>query len=217
MLLRTLFFDLDDTLYDSSCGLWDAIRLRMGQYMVERLGIPAAEANRLRQEYFTAYGTTLRGLQHHQQVDVDEYLAYVHDLPLPEFIQPDPDLRHMLNSLSQRKFIFTNADREHARRVLNTLQLEDCFEAVIDVRATGFHCKPDPQTYHLAMQLSGETQPGSCLLVDDSKRNLAPARQMGFTTVLVGSLQPDPAASVSILRLTQLPEALPELWNGRLA
>lgn len=217
MSLRTLFFDLDDTLYDSSCGLWEAIRIRMGQYMEERLGLSPQEANRLRHEYFTTYGTTLRGLQNHHHIDVDEYLAYVHDLPLPQFIQPDPGLRHMLSSLSQRKYIFTNADREHATRVLKVLQLEDLFDGIIDVRAIDFICKPDPRAYRLAMKLSAESNPGRCLLVDDSTRNLAPARLMGFTTVLVGATQSDPAATFSISHLKQLPQALPELWNGKLS
>lgn len=216
MSLRTLFFDLDDTLYDSSCGLWEAIRIRMGQYIEERLGLSTEAANSLRHEYFTTYGTTLRGLQHHHQVNVDEYLAYVHDLPLPQFIQPDPELRQMLTSLSQRKYIFTNADREHATRVLKVLQLEDCFDGIIDVRAIDFICKPDPRAYRLALKLSAESHPGRSLLVDDSLRNLAPARLMGFTTVLVGSTQADPAANFSIPLLKQLPQTLPELWNGKL-
>lgn len=216
MSLKTLFFDLDDTLYDSSCGLWEAIRIRMGRYMEERLGLAPEEANRLRHEYFTNYGTTLRGLQFHHQVNVDEYLAYVHDLPLTQFIQPDPELRRMLTSLPQRKFIFTNADREHAARVLQVLQLEDCFDGIIDVRAIDFVCKPDPLAYRLALKLSGENNPASCLLVDDSIRNLAPARLMGFTTVLVGSTGSDPATVHAISQLKQLPQALPDLWNGKL-
>jgi FMN phosphatase YigB (HAD superfamily) len=99
---------------------------------------------------------------------------------------------------------------------LKVLQLEDCFDGIIDVRAIDFICKPDPLAYRLALKLSAESHPGRSLLVDDSIRNLAPARLMGFTTVLVGSTQADPAANFSIPFLKQLPQALPELWNGKL-
>ena len=41
----TLFFDLDDTLYPSASGLWEAIRQRMTTYMEERLGFSADEVD----------------------------------------------------------------------------------------------------------------------------------------------------------------------------
>ena len=69
MRYSTIFFDLDDTLYDSRSGLWDAIRHRMSEYMQERLGMPWAEIDELRKKYYQTYGTTLRGLQRHHQVD----------------------------------------------------------------------------------------------------------------------------------------------------
>ncbi len=33
------------------------------------------------------YGTTLKGLQIHNKVDTDEYLAYVHNVPLENLYQ----------------------------------------------------------------------------------------------------------------------------------
>ncbi len=71
---------------------------------------PRREIPAIRRHYFETYGTTLRGLQKHHQVDTDDYLAYVHDLPLEQYIQPNPALHDLLVSLPQRRFIFTNAD-----------------------------------------------------------------------------------------------------------
>lgn len=214
MPLQTLFFDLDDTLYDSSCGLWEAIRERMGRYMLERLRLPASEIPRLRHHYFTTYGTTLRGLQIHHQVDPREYLAYVHDLPVRDFLQPDPGLRSLLERLPQHKLIFTNADAAHAEHVLQVLGVRACFEKIVDVTALDYACKPEPRAYRSAMQIAGENDAINCLLVDDSARNLAPARALGFTTVLVGSGLPDAAAHFSISAIKELPRVLPQLWNG---
>src|SRR3990170_1715211 len=143
MLITTLFFDVDDTLYSSENGLWGAIRERMNEFMYERLHLSPQEIPVLRHKYYETYGTTLRGLQLHHNVDPDEFLAYVHDLPLHAFLQPAPELRTLLLSLPQRKWIFTNADSQHAARVLTLLGISDCFNGFVDVRAMDFHCKPE--------------------------------------------------------------------------
>ena len=210
-----LFFDLDDTLYSPQNGLWLAIRDRMRRYLIERVGFSPEEVDTLRHEYFVTYGTTLRGLliNHPERIDADDYLAFVHDIPLQEYIQPDPSLRDLLLSLPQRRWIFTNSDDQHALRVLNVLGVRDCFEGIIDIRALGYTCKPVEDAYHRALALVGETHPGRCILFDDSPRNLAPARALGFRTVLVGHDKPDPSACHSITSLHELPEVLPELWK----
>jgi putative hydrolase of the HAD superfamily len=213
MQYTTIFFDLDDTLYPSTNGLWDAIRDRMNLYMEERLNMPADEISALRREYFIKYGTTLRGLQFHHDVDADEFLAFVHDLPLKSFLKPDPELRKLIQSLPQKKWIFTNADAAHAGRVLSLLGVEDCFNGIIDVRANNFLCKPEPEVYRLTLIHAGEADPNRCVFLDDSARNLAPATQLGFYTVLVGTSEPNPLARCTIPSIHALPEQLPELWN----
>lgn len=214
MRYHTLYFDLDDTLYPSHSGLWEAILTRMHAYMHQVVNLPEDQLSGLRQQYLETYGTTLAGLQRHYQVNTDEYLAYVHNLPLEKYIQPDPALRQMLLSLPQRRWIFTNSDSNHARRVLGILGAQDCFEGIIDVRAVDFNPKPTLSAYQIALRLSGEDDPTHCILMDDSTRNLAPAREMGFFTILVGSSQPHPSANLSITSLHQLPQAMPELWQG---
>jgi putative hydrolase of the HAD superfamily len=207
-----LFVDLDDTLYPNSSGLWGAIRERMNQFLLEELKFSPDEATEIRHTYFETYGTTLRGLQINHSVDADEYLAYVHDLPLEDYISPDPKLRDLLTSLPQEKWIFTNADADHARRVLSIRGIEDCFSGIIDVRALGFLCKPEKQAYQLALSLVNKTDPTLCVMMDDSVRNLEPAHELGFKTVLVGSAESHPAADISINNLIDLSRVFPQLW-----
>lgn len=214
MKFEVAFFDLDDTLYDKQCGLWEAIRNRMSLYMHERLGMSWEVIPTLRRHYFETYGTTLRGLQLHHQVDADDYLAYVHDLPIHEFIQPDPELRQMLLTLPLRRFIFTNSDRDHAKRVLHTLNIADCFEGIIDVRAIHFYCKPEPQAYRLALQIAKVDTPQHCLYLDDSLLNLAAARRLGFYTVLVGQDGLEPQVDLSIRQIKELRQKMPALWDN---
>jgi pyrimidine 5'-nucleotidase len=213
MKYTTLFFDLDDTLYPNENGLWDAIRERMSLFMAEKVGIPWDQIPELRKEYYQTYGTTLRGLQIHYHVDPNEYLAYVHDLPLEKFIEPIPGLREMLLSLPQQRWIFTNSDSDHAHRVLKYLDLEGCFEGIIDIRETDFACKPELIAYQRAQTIAGEPDPHKCVMFDDSPQNLEPAHQLGFATILVGSnYQPTEAVDYHILDLLSLPRKVPVLW-----
>lgn len=207
-----LFFDLDDTLYPNTNGLWEAIRQRMTDYLRDPLGFPEGEIQELRQSYFETYGTTLRGLQINHSVNEDEYLAYVHELPLEEYISPNPQLHDVLISLPQRKWVFTNADSDHATRVIDILGLEDCFDGIIDVRALDFLCKPETEAYLKALTLADESDPANCVLFEDSLRNLIPAQAVGITTVLVGSNETQPGADYALRDLEQLPQVLPQLW-----
>jgi pyrimidine 5'-nucleotidase len=208
-----LFFDLDDTLYPSTNGLWASIRQRMNDYMLERLRIPPEQVSVIRHQYFETYGTTLRGLQLHYQVDADDFLAYVHDLPVDSILAPDPELHRLLQSLSLPKWIFTNADANHAGRVLSALGVSDCFNDIIDIRSMGYVCKPDPQAYQIALDRVGESAPERCVYLDDASRNLAPAYEMGFYTVLVSPDGSNPVAKRIIGRPHDLPLIMPELWN----
>ena len=97
---------------------------------------------------------------------------------------------------------------------MNLLEIGDCFNGIADIRALRLACKPSADAYHRALALAGETDPQKCVLLDDSPRNLAPARQMGFITVLVGKTSPDPSACLSIASVYDLAKAMPGLWSN---
>lgn len=195
MRFTTIFFDLDDTLYPSSTGLWHAIKERMNMYMRDRLCIPETDIPTLREHYFKTYGTTLNGLQKHHQVDKDEYLAYVHDLPLKEYLTPDPSLREIIASLPTRNLIFTNADVAHARRVLKMLELDDLFDMIVDVNTIAPFCKPMPESFAIAMDLADEPDPRKCVMIDDLPRTTRAALNVGMASLLYGSDIPTSDAS----------------------
>lgn len=214
MTFTRLFFDLDDTLYTRNNGLWEAIRARMSTFMIERMGMPEDEVIRLRRDYFERYGTTLRGLQIHHQVNPDDYLAFVHDLPLRQYLRPDLKLKTLLQSLALPKYIFTNADADHAVRVLNILGVSDQFSGIIDVRAMEYYCKPEPEAYHIALNLAGESEGHNCILIDDSLRNLVGAKMAGFTTILVGSKPTNNHVDYAIENITDLHSLYPALQDS---
>ncbi len=205
MRFTTLFFDLDDTLYPSSSGLWHAIKDRMNLYMLERLGVPEKDVPVLREQYFKMYGTTLRGLQERHNVDKEDFLAFVHDLPLKDYLTPNPILREVIASLPTRNFIFTNADISHARRVLAALQLDDLFGTVVDVNAVAPYCKPMPESFAIAMDLADEPDPRKCVMIDDLPRTTRAALNVGMASLLYGCQEPTEDASGVFTDWTHLP------------
>jgi len=195
MRFSTIFFDLDDTLYPASTGLWKAIKERMNLYMRDVMGFPEEQVPALREQYFKMYGTTLRGLQARHNVNVEEYLAYVHDLPLKDYLTPNPLQREIIASLPSRKLIFTNADVNHARRVLSILQLEDLFETIVDVNAVAPYCKPMPESFAIAQEFADEPDPRKCVVIDDLPRTTRAALEVGMASILYGTDEPTADAS----------------------
>ena len=210
MRFTTLFFDLDDTLYPSSAGLWQAIRERMNIYMRERLGLPEKDVPVLREQYFKMYGTTLRGLQERHNVDKEDFLAFVHDLPLKDYLTPNPTLRTVIASLPTRNLIFTNADVPHAQRVLAALELDDLFETVVDINAVAPYCKPMPESFAIAMELANEPDPRKCVMIDDLPRTTRAALNVGMASLLYGCDEPTEDASGVFTNWKDLPILLGE-------
>ena len=62
-------FDLDNTLYPASSGLFAQIDTRMTEFVQELLGLGAEEARALQKAYYRDHGTTLNGLMRVHGVD----------------------------------------------------------------------------------------------------------------------------------------------------
>jgi putative hydrolase of the HAD superfamily len=214
MRFTTIFFDLDDTLYPPGAGLWNAIKERMNRYMRERLNIPAEQVSRLREKYYMQFGTTTRGLQEYHNLDTEDFLAYVHDLPLGDYLSPNPILRSIIASLPTRNLIFTNADSSHADRVLTALGLRDLFELVVDVNVIAPYCKPMPESFRMAMKAAGESDPSKCVMIDDIHRTTRAAKEAGLFSVLYHETFPADSADAQLTDWKSLPILL-ESQNGK--
>jgi len=179
-MFPVILFDLDNTLYTEESGIFDLIDERMSEWLISRLNVPETEVRDFREKYFLQYGTTLRGLMLHHQVEPMEFLRFVHDVPVKDFLSIDLELRRTLEEITSRKIIFTNSDEAHANRI------RDLFEKIFDIEAMGFVPKPNPEAYESVLRYAN-VAPSDCLLIDDMKRNLMPARDLGMRTILIGS------------------------------
>ncbi|MCL7455196.1 MAG: pyrimidine 5'-nucleotidase [Anaerolineae bacterium] len=217
-MIRAILFDLDDTLYPRQAGIMEQIRILMLRYLRTRLDLSPEEADTLRRRYFQEFGTTMRGLQLNHHIDVDEFLDFVHDIPLRNHIQLNPELDAALASLSQQKVVFTNASREHAERVLDALGVAHHFDRIVDVRDVGFESKPQMAAYRRICELI-EVPPEECLLVEDNVRNLRPGKSLGMTTVLVGEDHEgtDPDVDYVLDRVEGIGQVIREIEQAALA
>jgi putative hydrolase of the HAD superfamily len=208
--LRYALFDLDNTLYPRSCGLMEEIGRRMNQFMIERLGFSEATVAEHRDSLLLAHGTTLNALRRRYSVDPDEFLEFVHDIPLETFLDYNEALDRMLGALPLQKVIFTNADAKHARHVLARLGILPHFESIIDIHMLEFANKPDRRSYRKALDFIA-AEPEECILLEDFIVNIRPARKLGMTTVLVGDGVNTEGAHHRIEDITELAELLQEI------
>lgn len=206
-MFPVILFDLDNTLYTEECGIFDLIDQRMDEWLITRLQVPQSEVSDFRRKYFLRYGTTLRGLMLHHQVEPMDFLRFVHDVPVKDFLSIDLDLRRSLEEITSRKIIFTNSDEAHATRILDALGIRDLFEKIFDIEAMGFIPKPNPEAYQAVLNYAG-VPPAECLLIDDMERNLKPAKTLGMRTVLIGTGEPAEDTYDAIANIKELNQAL---------
>jgi putative hydrolase of the HAD superfamily len=183
-MYRIILFDLDDTLYPRESGLMVAIGERITHFVSECVGVTIDEAKALRKYFRETYGTALRGLtEEGYRFDIDEYFRFVHDVSL-DTIQPNPQTRWMLLNMPLRRAVFTNSNVEHAERILSHLNIRDCFESIIDIRALNFICKPDLRSYATALEMMN-VRANETILVEDMAVNTKTAKALGMQTILV--------------------------------
>jgi len=201
-------FDLDNTLYPPHVNLWRLVDARIERYVGDRLGVDPPTAVRVRKDYLREFGTTLQGLMHHHGVSPDEYLSFVHDVPIPDIVPPRPDLREMLASLPGRRVVFTNGSEEYASRVLAALGVPDLMDGIYGIEFMEYVAKPASYPYAKLLSANG-TDPRETLFCEDIRENLRPARELGMFTVWVGGGEEGFPANAVIGDVCELPRILP--------
>jgi putative hydrolase of the HAD superfamily len=189
----TWLFDLDNTLYPASSGFMRGLESRMTDYVERVTGLPRDDAYRLQKRYLAEYGLTLGGLVEHHGVDPVDYHHMFDDLPL-DVLAEDPALVAAIARLPGRRLIFTNANDVHAARVLERLGLAHLFHDVFHIGLADYVPKPSLVAFERMDAVLG-IEPRTTAFFEDSERNLAPAAELGMTTVLVGPNAPASTAA----------------------
>nr|PNR53188.1 hypothetical protein PHYPA_009563 [Physcomitrium patens] len=210
MPFRLSRLSITESHYPISSGLAEACRLNIEAYMVKKLCIAPAIVTALCGALYRNYGTTMAGLwAEGYYFDHDDYHEYVHG-------------RLPWHNLHPYPFIFTNADKIHADKVLNLLGLEDIFEGFLCFESFNCHsaiskdrqvcqdadddvdvkldtsvlivCKPAIACFQEAIQLM-QLDPSKTLFFDDSARNILGGKRLNCR------------------RIHNLKESIPEIWS----
>jgi putative hydrolase of the HAD superfamily len=181
-------FDLDNTLYPADHEVFGAIGDRMTAFISRTVGVERDAALALRETYFNDYGATVVGLVKHHGVDAAAFLHEVHDVSL-DAVEPDPELGGLIARLSGRRIVFTNGGRDYAHRILARLDIDRVFDSVFALEDTGLAPKPERAAFERLIK-SCNFDPARAVMFEDHLRNLEPAAELGFATVLVGAATP---------------------------
>ncbi len=184
-MIQAVFFDLDNTLYPASASMESDIVHRMNQYVAKLLRISLPDAKALRATRMPNYGTTLEWLmKEHDFTDTEDYFSAVHPNGEEEVLVRDPKLPAFLDSITQKKYIFTNAPSEHADRVLIKLGIAGKFDDIFDVRFSMLRGKPARSAVEKVITASG-CRPEETLFVDDIPRYVRGFTDCGGKGILI--------------------------------
>ena len=181
----TWIFDLDNTLYSSSTGIFNQIDVKMKEFISMKLKISEDDSFRLQKKYYKKYGTTLYGLMRNYNIDPDEFCNYVHNVNF-NLLSKSKMLKDRLQSLPGEKIIYTNADYTYAEKVLNKLGIKEVFLDIFDIKKTDYIPKPMKRSLNQLIK-KYKLDPKKTVYFEDLKKNLKYSSSIGFTTVHISN------------------------------
>ena len=153
----------------------------MKRFISKKLDVSFDEAFRLQKKFYLEFGTTLFGLMKYYNVNPDEFLDFVHDIDLTK-LKKSKSLKYRINNLPGTKILFTNGDEKYAKRVLESLGIEDSIDQIFDIKRANYLPKPKLETY-LRLIKEFNINPQQTVFFEDIEKNLEPAHKLGITTV----------------------------------
>ncbi len=181
----TWIFDLDNTLYSSSTGIFNQIDSKMKKFISTKLKISEDDSFELQKKYYKKYGTTLFGLMKNYRIDPDEFCNYVHNINFNQ-LSKSIILKKRLQALPGEKIIYTNANYTYAEKVLDKLGIKEVFLDIFDIKKTDYIPKPMKKSLNQLIK-KFKLNPGRTVYFEDLKKNLKYSSSIGFTTVHISN------------------------------
>ena len=166
--------------------------------MVDELGFENADAakNAWRPQ-FAKYNQTLKALRAGLGLEFDTETYWTRTRGDPSlFLTPNAEAREALRCADAaraalkkkklKKYVLTNCAEKQAKESLAALGLLDAFDGVFGADAMGDTCKPSVEAFRKVQKIAGFDYARTAFF-EDSVKNLAAAKTLGATTVLVAS------------------------------
>lgn len=205
-------FDLDNTLHNATPHIFPHINRSMTAYLQRHLRLSEEDAGKLRAHYWRSYGATLLGMMRHHGTDPEHFLRETHAFPdLSGMVVFERGLAAMLRRLPGRKLVLSNAPLAYALTVLQMMGVDSHFDAVHCIESTGYQPKPSLAAFRSLLRAHGLIA-SRCIMVEDSRENLRPAKRLGMKTVWITREPRAPAyVDVKIASVLALPRLLGRL------
>ena len=182
---RVWIFDLDNTLHDARRRVFPAMHAQINEFLQREFGVDERGADRMREDFWRRYGTTLRGLMRHHGMDPRRFLAETHVFPeLRDLVVRENALKHALARLGGTRLVFSNAPRHYVEEVLRVIGVARFFDAVYTIEDARYRGKPAVHGFHVLLRRH-HLDPHRCAFVDDMLENLRSAHRLGMSTVWV--------------------------------
>lgn len=187
-------FDYDLTLYgEEERFVLNSLDHRIAEFVQKTIGGTFESATEIRKDYLHRFGTTLSGLMAMNGTAPDDFFDFIHE---PEYlIYPKVSLEKfaLLMSLVGHRFVFTNGRGDWSRAGMTRMEIAPAIEDVFDLKLMDWEGKPHVSAYEkienwlvargvLEKDAKDKSQ---IVLLEDSLRNLEPAHERGWTTILV--------------------------------
>ena len=187
-------FDYDLTLYgEEERFVLNSLDHRIAEFVQKTVGGTFESATEIRKDYLHRFGTTLSGLMAMNGTTPDDFFDFIHE---PEYLiypKVSPEKFALLMSLVGHRFVFTNGRGDWSRAGLARMEIAPAIEDVFDLKLMDWEGKPHASAYEKIENwlvargvLEKDTEDKSqIVLLEDSLRNLEPAHERGWTTILV--------------------------------
>ncbi len=187
-------FDYDLTLYgEEERFVLNSLDHRISLFVQKVVGCDFETAHKVRTDYLERFGTTLSGLMALHHTNPEDFFDFIHE---PEFLiypKVSPEKLALLESLEGRRYVFTNGRGDWSRAGMAHMQIDCAIEDVFDLKRMNWEGKPHASAYEKAekwLESRGvfckkDADKSQIVLLEDSLRNLEPAHERGWTTILV--------------------------------
>ena len=187
-------FDYDLTLYgEEERFVLNSLDHRIAEFVQKTVGGTFESATEIRKDYLHRFGTTLSGLMAMNGTAPDDFFDFIHE---PEYLiypKVSPEKFALLMSLVGHRFVFTNGRGDWSRAGMARMEIAPAIEDVFDLKLMDWEGKPHVSAYEKIENwlvargvLEKDTEDKSqIVLLEDSLRNLEPAHERGWTTILV--------------------------------
>lgn len=184
MTVQNLIFDMDKTLYPATIDSQPLFDARMCSYLQEYAGVCSDDVKDYQNKLVKECGYDINMLFAEKKLSLSDFHDYVCDIDV-SFIKPNPELKSVLASLPQRKYIFTDSNEAHVDDCLNRLGLDKAiWDGIFVGRSGDYLFKFSSKCFHRMLD-KFQLSPAECLFFEDTADNLRRAKELGMGTVLI--------------------------------